>query len=64
MIDVLQDEKQRAALHGSLAEPAQVAHDFCKLPVPEWPLINPRRACARVTVVDVCVCQCICLFPL
>ena len=22
--------------------------------------INPRRACARVTVVDVCVCVCVC----
>ena len=24
-------------------------------------LINPRRACARVTVVDVCVCVCVCV---
>ena len=23
-------------------------------------LVNPRRACARVTVVDVCVCVCVC----
>ena len=24
-------------------------------------IINPRRACARVTVVDVCVCVCVCV---
>ena len=28
------------------------------------PVINPRRACARVTVVVLCVCLCIRLFPL
>ena len=27
-------------------------------------LINPRRACARVTVVVLCVCVCISLFTL
>ena len=27
-------------------------------------VINPRRACARVTVIVLCVCVCICLFPL
>ena len=31
-------------------------------------VINPRRACARVTVVVLCVCLCVCLsvclFPL
>ena len=24
-------------------------------------IFNPRRACARVTVVDVCVCVCVCV---
>ena len=27
-------------------------------------VVNPRRACARVTVVVLCVCVCIRLFPL
>ena len=27
-------------------------------------IINPRHACARVTVVVLCVCLCIRLFPL
>ena len=27
-------------------------------------LVNPRRACARVTVVVLCVCLSVCLFPL
>ena len=27
-------------------------------------LFNPRRACARVTVLVLCVCVCVCLFPL
>ena len=26
-------------------------------------LINPRRACARVTVVVLCVCVCVCVSP-
>ena len=29
-------------------------------------IINPRRACARVTVLvlSVCVCVCVCVFPI
>ena len=27
-------------------------------------LVNPRRACARVTVLVLCVCLCVCVFSL
>ena len=27
----------------------------------EW-VVNPRRACARVTVVVLCVCLCVCVY--
>ena len=26
-------------------------------------VINPRRACARVTVLVLCVCVCVCVYP-
>ena len=47
-------------LHILIVSPFFIIYTHCYSRV----VVNPRRACARVTVVVLCVCQCICLFPL